>query len=211
MKRILAGLVLLLVLGGCAGWDSADDLASQAIAEAKANRIDAALSLFDQALRREPENLKALYNGGLAFLYLRRGGEAAQRFQAFVELRPNDALGHFNLARAYALEQRREEALAALKRAVELGFDRHAEILGGGFESIEDDVRFTQIEALVAQRSGIGFDASRRNGAGAYGGEPLRAARLPGQRINAQCKGPKVPPAIAGNLSDVEVNGCPPE
>lgn len=210
-KRLFMPLAMAIAIAACSPGGSADDLASRAIAEAQSNRFGPALELFDQALAREPNNLKALYNGGLAHLYLRRGDAAAQRFEAFLSLRPSDALGHFNLARAYAIDRRKEEALASLKRAVELGFDRHAEIVGGGFEAIEDDVRFTQIEALVAQRAGIAFDASRRNGAGAYGGEPLRATRLPGQRINVQCKGPKVPPGVAGNLTDIEQTGCEPE
>ncbi|HWV39393.1 MAG TPA: tetratricopeptide repeat protein [Vulgatibacter sp.] len=210
-RRNLIVLAAASLLAACGPEGSADELASRAIAEATANRFGVALELFDQALAREPDNLKALYNGGLAHLYLRRGDAAARRFESFVALRPNDALGHFNLARAYAIEGRREPALASLKRAVELGFDRHEEIVGGGFEAIEDDVRFTQIEALVAQRAGVGFDASRRNGVGAYGGEPLRANRLPGQRINVQCKGPKVPPGVAGNLMDIEQTGCIPQ
>ena len=211
MIRLSIGLAALAALAGCAGGGNADELAARAIAEARANHLDAALTLFDQALAQAPNNLKALYNGGLAQLYLRRGDAAAQRFETFVSLRPNDALGHFNLARSYAIQRRREEAIASLKRAVELGFDKHDEIVGGGFESIEDDVRFTQIETLVAQRAGIAFDASRRNGAGAYGGEPLRATRLPGQRINVQCKGPKVPPGVSGNLTDIEQTGCDPD
>lgn|GEM_PF-1547463 len=211
MKRGFVILALSIGIAGCAGGGNADELATRAIAEAKENRLDAALQLFDQALAQDPNNLKALYNGGLAHLYLRRGDAAAQRFGTFVSLRPDDALGHFNLARAYAIERRREDAIASLKRAVELGFDKHEEIVGGGFEAIEDDVRFTQIEVLVAQRAGLAFEVSRRNGAGAYGGEPIRANRLPGQRINVQCKGPKVPPGVSGNLTDIEQTGCEPD
>jgi len=197
--------VLTAALGSCAGQD-AESLAATGLELAKQQDLAGALDHFEAALQADPQNIKALYNGGLADLYLRRGTSASKRFEAFTRLRPNDSLGHFNLARAYALSLRREEALTALHRAVELGFDRHDELMGGGFESIEDDLRFAQIEVLVAQRAGVGaavgagFEGTSLNGGSAYGGQRMKSTKLPGRgaRINARCVGPTAPPAVAG-------------
>lgn len=207
--RIAALSTLVLALGCTSG--QADDLASAGLELARQHRLVEAIENFDAALEADPKNLKALYNGGLANLYLRKGAQAAQRFETFVGLRPDDSLGHFNLARAYAVAFRKEEAIGALKRAVELGFDRHDELMGGGFESIEDDIRFAQIEILVAQRAGVGVEAADRAGALGYGGQRMRTTMLPGQgqRINRSCVGPKAPPGVSGMEVDFE-NDCKP-
>lgn len=190
-------LLLLVALAGCEGKSTqAAHLAARGLEQAREQHLDKAMELFDGALALDPHNLKALYNGGLAHLFLRQGTEAADRFLVYVELRPEDPLGHFNLSRARALEHRGEDALASLRRAVELGFDDHAELSGGGFESLEDDLRFIQIEALVAQRAGIQVEADRAQGAGAYGGQQLRPMVLPGQP-GRSCR--RVAPAPAGS------------
>lgn len=207
--RLLVFLFIAVLIGACSEAGSAEELASEGLALAREQRIPEALERFNNALESDPNNLLALYNGGLSELWLRKGSHAALRFERFVGLRPTDPLGHFNLARAYALSLRREEALDSLRRAVELGFDRHDELMGGGFESIEEDLRFAQIEVLVAQRAGVGFE-EHSTGAG-YGGQRMRSTKLPGQgeRINRRCVGPTVPPLAAGADVDFEA-GCHP-
>ncbi len=187
---------------GCSGRDDAEELASTGLELAKQQQLAEALEYFDRALSVDPNNLKALYNAGLADLFLRKGALASRRFEAFTRLRPKDALGHFNLARAYALSLHREEALASLRRAVELGFDKHDELMGGGFEAIEDDLRFAQIEVLVAQRAGVEVNARVPGGGSAYGGQQMRSSKLPGQRINVNCVAAKDGKVLAGLDAD---------
>ncbi len=187
----LALLLLVAALSGLtacrSGSSEAARLASEGLEEARAHRLEQAIILFDRAIALDPANLKALYNGGLARVFLRQGEAASRLFQAYVEERPKDPLGHFNLARAHALAYRSEETIASLRRAVELGFEDHDELVGGGFEAVEDDLRFAQIEALVAQRVGKLSPTGRGHGEGAYGGEKLRAIRLPGTRGGGAC------------------------
>lgn len=180
MRRTTLTACLLLALAGCAR--TAEQEASRGLELAREGRIEQAVEAFDRALAKDPENLKALYNRGLAMLLLGDGPEAARSLGLFVQIRPDDMEGHFNLARAWALAGRNGEAIASLQRAVELGFSDHDLLIeGGGFQALYRDIRFVQLETVVAQRAGVlpsGGSLGRLEGP-AYGGIPVDV-RLPG-------------------------------
>ncbi|HLV61331.1 MAG TPA: tetratricopeptide repeat protein [Fredinandcohnia sp.] len=181
MPRALAALLLLcLALAGCKG-NRAEDRAALGIELGRKGDLGGALRAFDEALAADPNNLKALYNSGLALLGLGRGEAAAERFERFLALRPEDAKGHFHLARARLREHRREEAVRALQRAVELGFSDWWEwSAAGDLEAgLGGDFRFVQLGLVVAQRAGIPA-ADPRPGQG-YVNRPMPHANLPGQ------------------------------
>lgn len=188
MPRSLgAALLLALALVGCKG-KQAEDLAAQGIEEGRRGELARALESFDAALALQPDNLKALYNSGLALLGLGRGGAAVERFSRFLELRPDDAHGHFHLARGLLREQRGEEAVTALQRAVELGFAdwwewSSASDLEAG---LGGDFRFVHLGLVVAQRAGVP-GAERRPGQG-YDNLPMPKVNQPG-RAQPRCVG----------------------
>ena len=51
-----------------------------------------------------------------------RFADGLQIDKRLVQLRPNDALAHYNLACSYALLKRPDQAIKTLRRAVELGY-----------------------------------------------------------------------------------------
>ncbi|AKU90308.1 tetratricopeptide repeat protein [Vulgatibacter incomptus] len=190
----MAAALLLAALSACPGADTAGDmpaerLAAEGLALARGGQIPAALGRFDEALRLDPGNRKALYNGGLAHLALSQGAEAKGLFERFLAVAPNDAEGHVALAHAQEHLGEAEAAMASLRRAVELGLTDPELLTGGGFESIQGDVRFVQLVALVAQRSGVRAPLDDR-GRLLVGGHPLRTLRLAGEVPRETCDAP---------------------
>jgi tetratricopeptide (TPR) repeat protein len=79
-----------------------------------------------------------------AYRRLGRHDEARKLMDASVAANPDAWQGHYNLACFEALDGRREEAIAALQRAVELAPDKVPDYAAddSDFDSIRDDPRF---------------------------------------------------------------------
>lgn len=173
MKRLVFALVLL---SACTRGE-ARDAAAEGIAFARGGQLELAAARFDRALELEPDEPTALYNGGLADLALGRIERGRVRLDRFVAARPDDPAGHFARAQALELAGEREAALSALRRAVELGSDDLDRMLGG-FESLRTDLRFVQLAASVAQRTGRRLPRDER-GRLLVGDKPLKRLEFP--------------------------------
>jgi tetratricopeptide (TPR) repeat protein len=168
---------VLLVLGGCTS--VAEDRASEGLALARAGDLEGARRAFESALATDGHCLKALYNLGLLDQVEGRPRDALSVFERFVALRPGDAPGQFEVARAHAILGEKDAAIAALRRAVELGFGDHAALTGPEFAPLQGELGYVMLEVTVAQRSGV---PSQRvaPGAGASastGARPIRPPR----------------------------------
>jgi tetratricopeptide (TPR) repeat protein len=75
---------------------------------------------FERAVRENPEDPNARYDLGLARMYDRKWGKAAEQFQTVIELEPEFADAHANLAVALAKLGRPDRALEHAERAIEL-------------------------------------------------------------------------------------------
>lgn len=73
--------------------------------------------------RRNPANVESLAELGHALTRLGRHEEGLAVDQRLVRLAPDNSTVHYNLACSLALLERTDEALDALERAVELGYD----------------------------------------------------------------------------------------
>lgn len=74
-------------------------------------------------VRRNPRNVDALAELGQAYSRLGRLEEGLSVDRQLVRLVPENPTAHYNLACSLALLGRPDEALDALERAVELGYD----------------------------------------------------------------------------------------
>ena len=88
------------------------------IASAKGDRVQA-VDLYRKALTANPNDLEANINLG-ALLLESDPAEAIPLFQAAAKQKPNLSLIHFNLGIAYEKLSRREEAIAAFERTLEI-------------------------------------------------------------------------------------------
>jgi len=79
--------------------------------------------ILEVELRRHPENLPALAELGHVYTRAKRFEEGLAVDRELARRRPEDPTVHYNLACSLALLGRVEEALDALERSVELGYD----------------------------------------------------------------------------------------
>jgi tetratricopeptide (TPR) repeat protein len=97
--------------------------ASPALARLAAqSQIDFELDFFAALLERRPDFVEVLKAHAKNLALAKRHQEGLQIDWRITRLRPTDSLARYNLACSLALTRRYDEALAELRKAVELGY-----------------------------------------------------------------------------------------
>src|SRR5579871_4342539 len=110
------------------------------------NQVDFELEFFAGVLGRNPDYIDALRVMGNLLTLKGRFAEGLQIDRRLVQLRPGDALAHYNLACSYALLKKVDPALKALRRAVELGYrDFRYMREDRDLDTLRHDPRFRQL------------------------------------------------------------------
>ena len=110
------------------------------------NQLDFELDFFSGILGRTPDNVDVLRVMGNLLTLKGRFADGLQVDKRLVQLRPNDALAHYNLACSYALLKRPEQSIKTLRRAVELGYrDFRYMREDHDLDTIRHDPRFRQL------------------------------------------------------------------
>ncbi len=110
------------------------------------SQLDFELDFFNAIVQRYPDYVDVLRVLGNLLTLKGRYVEGLQVDRRLVQLRPNDALAHYNLACSYALLKRPEQALKTLRRAVELGYrDFRYMREDRDLDAIRHDPRFRQL------------------------------------------------------------------
>ena len=110
------------------------------------NQLEFELDFFSAILKRYPDYVDVLRVLGNLLTLKGRYAEGLQVDRRLVQLRPSDALAHYNLACSYALLKKPEQALKTLRRAVELGYrDFRYMREDRDLDSIRHDPRFRQL------------------------------------------------------------------
>lgn len=126
-----------------------DDLNDRQIASAKQSQLDFDIEFFGSILLRAPSNLDVLRLQGE--LLNRRGShdQALVVDRQLAELLPDDGVVQYNLACSLSRNDLPAEAMAALRRAFEHGYDdfEHLE-LDADLERLRSDERY---QSLVAE------------------------------------------------------------
>lgn len=109
-------------------------------------QLDFELEFFSGILVRRPDYIDVLRVMGNNLTLKGRYTQGLQIDKRLVQLRPNDALAHYNLACSYALLKRPDQALKSLRRAVELGYrDFRYMREDRDLDSIRHEPRFRQL------------------------------------------------------------------
>jgi tetratricopeptide (TPR) repeat protein len=110
------------------------------------NQLDFELDFFGGVLSRNSGYVDVLRVMGNLLTLKGRFAEGLQIDKRLVQLKPNDALIHYNLACSYALLKRPEQSIKTLRRAVELGYrDFRYMREDHDLDSIRNDPRFRQL------------------------------------------------------------------
>ena len=110
------------------------------------HQLDFEIDFFGRILERRPDFVDVLRVMANNLTLKGRYVEGLQVDKRLVQLRPNDALAHYNLACSYALLKRSELAIKTLRRAVELGYhDFRYMREDRDLDSIRHDPRFRQL------------------------------------------------------------------
>jgi tetratricopeptide (TPR) repeat protein len=87
-----------------------------------AEQLDFELDFFEAVLGRNPDFVDVLRVHGNNLTLKGRFADGLKIDRRLVDLRPKDALAHYNLACSFSLLKKVEPALRALRKAVELGY-----------------------------------------------------------------------------------------
>jgi tetratricopeptide (TPR) repeat protein len=110
------------------------------------SQLDFELAFFESVLARQPDYVDVLRIMGNLLTLKGRFADGLQVDKRLVQLRPNDALAHYNLACSYALLKRPELSIKTLRRAVELGYRDFGYMKKDhDLDSIRHDPRFRQL------------------------------------------------------------------
>jgi tetratricopeptide (TPR) repeat protein len=110
------------------------------------SQLDFELDFFSAVLQRYPDYVDVLRVLGNLLTLKGRYAEGLQVDRRLVQLRPTDALAHYNLACSYALLKRADQALKTLRRAIELGYrDFRYMREDRDLDAIRHDPRFRQL------------------------------------------------------------------
>src|SRR5262245_23474744 len=110
------------------------------------SQLDFELAFFAGVLERSADYVDVLRILGNLLTLKGRFAEGLQVDKRLVQLRPGDALAHYNLACSYALLKRPDQSLKTLRKAVELGYrDFRYMREDHDLDSIRHDPRFRQL------------------------------------------------------------------
>jgi Flp pilus assembly protein TadD len=100
--------------------------------------------------RRHPDNLDALAELGQLYTRLGRWENGLEVDRRLARLVPHNPTVHYNLACSLALLGRQDDALEALERSVELGYDDFEFMLGDpDLATLRDETRFLGLVRLL--------------------------------------------------------------
>ncbi|MEI6862760.1 MAG: hypothetical protein WCL04_10990 [Verrucomicrobiota bacterium] len=83
------------------------------------------IAFYESVLRREPRYADVVEILGGLYTKTGRIADGLRMDRRLVRLRPDNATAHYNLGCSLALVKRKADALRALRRAIELGYDDH--------------------------------------------------------------------------------------
>lgn len=110
------------------------------------SQLDFELEFFGGILHRHPDYVDVLRIIGNLLTLKGRYSDGLKIDKRLVELKPTDALAHYNLACSLALLNRIDQSISTLRKAIELGYrDFHYMKQDRDLDSIRPDPRFRKL------------------------------------------------------------------
>jgi tetratricopeptide (TPR) repeat protein len=110
------------------------------------SQLDFELDFFEGVLHRNPDFVDALRVHGNNLTLKGCFADGLKIDRRIVELRPHDALAHYNLACSYSLLKKVDLALRILRKAIELGYSDFRFLReDSDLDALRKDPRFRQL------------------------------------------------------------------
>jgi tetratricopeptide (TPR) repeat protein len=107
---------------------------------------DFEIDFFEEVLSKDPDHVSALISLGELYTAAGRFQEGLEVDLKLVGVFPFEPVIHYNLACSYSLLDRKEEALEALRKAVNLGYDDFETLQNDrDLENIRDHPKFLEL------------------------------------------------------------------
>ncbi len=103
--------------------EEAEDYMMKASMAARTGKYDEALKYYDEALKAQPNNIRALFNKGVMLHMIGKPGEAVQYYDKYLEINPYDPEAWSNKGMALRRMGKVQEAIRAYEKGIELNPD----------------------------------------------------------------------------------------
>lgn len=112
----------------------------------KLGKYEEAISIYDKALTIKPDHVTCLLNKGLAFHYLKKYKEAISCYDMILSQTPEDAGALYHKACSKTLEDKKDEAIQLLEKAIMID-SQYVEKASGDmdFTRLRTDTRFQSL------------------------------------------------------------------
>ena len=134
------------------GKQSGDEITSTSTSSAptttaeRQSQLDFELDFFEGVLHRNPDFVDALRVHGNNLTLKGCFADGLKIDRRIVDLRPYDALAHYNLACSYSLLKKNDLALRTLRKAIELGYNDFRFLREDrDLDALRKDPRFRQL------------------------------------------------------------------
>ncbi len=98
----------------------AEDFMTKASMAARSGRYEEALKYYDEALKAQPNNIRALFNKGVMLQMLGKPGEAIKYYDKYLDINPYDPEAWSNKGMALRRMGRVTEAIKAYEKGIDL-------------------------------------------------------------------------------------------
>ncbi len=103
--------------------EAAEDFMTKASVAARSGKYDEALKYYDEALKTQPNNLRALFNKGVMLHMIGKPAEAVQYYDKYLEINPYDPEAWSNKGMALRRTGNVQGAIKAYEKGIELNPD----------------------------------------------------------------------------------------
>ena len=116
------------------------------------NRFEESIECYRKVIELDPTNIDSWYDYGCTLFDYGKYVESENAFMHLIELDPNWSEGYYSIAKCYAVQDRLEDCIKYLKKAIDLEKDR-VDDLKNDFPDLVDEEKYDYLLKSVITKS----------------------------------------------------------